>query len=224
MNHPIRKALALLLALTLLLSLLPAALAASPEPERDETADFPLTGFRHVDIPGYRRPAAERPNADDTLPAAYNNAELGYDTSVKNQAPYGTCWAFGTLAPIESYMIKHSIPVGTTGQAATTDLDLSEYHLSYFTYTNAYDEYGLTSGDSSILSQSHLNIGGDGYKSTLTLMRWEGPASEEIPRWPTARPASARPSTPHTPMPMTRPTSPTWNGSRPPIGTPSSAC
>ena len=175
MKH-LRKPLALLLSLAMILSLLPSALAAAPADEP------PVTGFHHVDLPGWRLPAAqETETTRDPLPSAYNSADLGYDTAVKNQSPYGTCWAFGTLSPIETYMIKHEIPVGTTGAAATTDLDLSEYHLSYFTYANAYDALGLTAGDSSILSQSHLSIGGDGYKSTLTLMRWEGPASEDVP-------------------------------------------
>ena len=191
MNKHLRNVLALALALVLVLGCFPAALAADPAstaaPAGDSKtapgadADLPLTGFHHLELPGYHRPAADRPNADESLPDYFNTAEQGWDTPVKNQAPYGTCWAFGTMAPIETYMIKHGIPVGSSGQAATTELDLSEYHLSYFAYTDAYDEYGLTAGDSSVLSESHLNIGGDGYKSTLTLMRWEGPASEELP-------------------------------------------
>lgn len=140
MSKHLRRSLALLLALTLLLSLLPAVLAAPAEiQEQDPEPELPLTGFHHVELPGYHRPAADRPNADDSLPGYYNAAEQGWDTPVKNQAPYGTCWAFGAMAPIETYMIKHGVPVGVGGQAATTDLDLSEYHLSYFAYTDSYD-------------------------------------------------------------------------------------
>ena len=181
MRIHLKKLTALLLAVILCSGLLPTALASDRTSLTDEaeTAELPLSGFHHVELPGYRLPAKAR--LRENLPASYNSAALGYDTAVKNQAPYGTCWAFGTLSPIETYMIKHGIPVGTTGAAATADLDLSEYHLSYFSYTDACDALGLTAGDSSVLSQSHLNIGGDGYKSTLTLMRWEGPASEEIP-------------------------------------------
>ena len=180
--HP-KKFIALLLAGLLLIGLLPVSAAASDKAIAQEeaiTQELPVSGFHHVELPGYRLPET-RTRAADELPASYNSAELGYDTAVKNQAPYGTCWAFGTLSPIETYMIKHGLPVGETGMAATTSLDLSEYHLSYFAYTDAYDALGLTAGDSSVLTQSHLNIGGDGYKSTLTLMRWEGPASEENP-------------------------------------------
>ncbi len=144
MSKYLRSALALALALVMALGCFPAALAAdltmTAAPAKDsktapaedsktapaETADLPLTGFHHLELPGYHRPAALRPNADDTLPDYYNAAKQGWDTPVKNQAPYGTCWAFGAMAPIETYMIKHGIPVGTTGQAANTALDLSE--------------------------------------------------------------------------------------------------
>ena len=192
MSKHLSRIFAILLTLSLLLGVFPAALAAPVDPgstaaeavqaETDVPAEPPLTGFHHVDLPGYHRPAEEKTNANrDPLPASFNAVTQGWVTDVKSQQPYGTCWAFGTLSPIESYMIKHQIPVGSTGKAATTDLDLSEWHLSYFSYTNAYDELGLTEGDSSILADSHLSIGGDGYKSTMTLMRWEGPASESIP-------------------------------------------
>ena len=188
MNNRLHKPLALLLVLCLLFASLPAALAAddraaAAEPESpQELTEPPLTGFHHLELPGYHLPAEEKAGGNrDPLPVSFNAAAQGWVTPVRNQQPYGTCWAFGTLSPIESYMIKHQIPVGSTGTAAAADLDLSEYHLSYFSYTNAYDELGLTDGDSSILADSHLSIGGDGYKSTLTLMRWEGPASEEIP-------------------------------------------
>ena len=54
-----------------------------------------------------------------TLPSSYDSRNYGYITSVKNQNPYGTCWTFGTMAPIEAYMIKHGIINKDTGAAAT---------------------------------------------------------------------------------------------------------
>ena len=191
MRKQFKVLLALLLALTLVVSLLPTAAAAvrlhSPEgaPETEETTATPAPNGMRVQTPyGLKLGSGRTETRGETkdLPAYYNSADLGLVTSVKNQTQYGqygTCWAFGTLSPIETYMIKNGMQVGDSGAAATLDLDLSEYHLSYFTYSNSYDEHGLTNGDSSILDESHLNVGGDGYKATLTLMRWEGVASEE---------------------------------------------
>ena len=191
MRKQFKVLLALLLALTLVVSLLPAALAAPALPdspkaaEPTEAADAPMPNGMRVQTPyGLKLGSGRTETRGETkdLPAYYNSADLGLVTSVKNQTQYGqygTCWAFGTLSPIETYMIKNGMQVGDSGAAATLDLDLSEYHLSYFTYSNSYDEHGLTNGDSSILDESHLNVGGDGYKATLTLMRWEGVASEE---------------------------------------------
>ncbi|MBO4419960.1 MAG: InlB B-repeat-containing protein, partial [Oscillospiraceae bacterium] len=119
-----------------------------------------------------------------TLPSSYDSRSYGYITSVKNQNPYGTCWAFGTMAPIEAYMIKHGIINNDTGAAATTSMDLSESHLAWFNYTKAYDKMGMLNGDSTspVLSaagaSSYLDMGGNGAMATFTVMRWEGPASE----------------------------------------------
>ena len=199
MSKHLNRLLAILLALILVLSLFPAALAAesapaakTPGPEstavsvpNEEAEQDPTPNGMIVHTPyGLKLGTAKTETRVETkdLPTSYNSVNLGIVTSVKNQTQYGqfgTCWAFGTLSPIETYMIKNGMPVGE-GPTATTDLDLSEYHLSYFTYSNSYDEHGLTNGDSSILQdESHLNVGGDGYKATLTLMRWIGPASEE---------------------------------------------
>lgn len=118
MSKHLSRLFAILLTLSLLLGVFPTALAAPVDPgstaaeavqaETDVPAEPPLTGFHHVDLPGYHRPAEEKTNANrDPLPASFNAVTQGWVTDVKSQQPYGTCWAFGTLSPIESYMIKH---------------------------------------------------------------------------------------------------------------------
>ena len=58
-------------------------------------------------------------------------------------------------------------------------MDLSELHLAWFNYTNAYDKLGMLTGDSSKpLSDTYLDQGGNGAMATFTVMRWAGPASE----------------------------------------------
>ncbi len=58
------------------------------------------------------------------IPAAYDLRTYGYVTAVRDQNPYGTCWAFGTMASLES-----------TFKKAMGDVeDFSEWHLAYFVY------------------------------------------------------------------------------------------
>ena len=114
------------------------------------------------------------------LPSRYDGREQGYMTPVKNQGSYGTCWCFGTIVPLEAYMIKHGILDNTTGRPATTSIDLSESQLAWFNYTAAYDRLGMLTGDSSNPSANYLNQGGTSVMTTYTLMRGVGPASESV--------------------------------------------
>ncbi len=168
------------------------------EPDNPDEGNTEPMSFGHieVEIPGsravteaylrgdmetYYRLAPEY-NTRDTLPSKYDARTYGYVTPVRNQNPYGSCWAHAAMACVESYMIKHGIPVGT-GSAATTSLNLSETHHCYFTYGDAYDAEGMLTGDSSkgyLGSDSCLDRGGLGYYSTLSLMRWTGAASESV--------------------------------------------
>jgi len=58
-----------------------------------------------VDISGLR-PVREALGTLD-LPASWDWRALGGVTSVKNQNPYGTCWAFGALGDLESKVLLH---------------------------------------------------------------------------------------------------------------------
>ena len=169
------------------------------EPQNPDEGNTEAMSFGHieVEIPGsravteaylrgdmetYYRLAPEQ-NTRDTLPSKYDARNYGYVTPVRDQNPYGSCWAHAAMANVESYMIKHGIKVGSTGSAATTSLNLSETHHCYFTYGDAYDAEGMLTGDSSkgyLGGGSCIDSGGNGYYSTLSLMRWTGAASESV--------------------------------------------
>ena len=112
------------------------------------------------------------------LPSKYDSRDYGYITSVKDQNPYGSCWAHGALGSVEAYMISHDVPVGN-GAPATISLNLSETHHCFFNYSKAYDAEGMLEGDDCQISgDTCLDLGGNGEMSSYTLMRWTGAADE----------------------------------------------
>lgn len=119
-----------------------------------------------------------------SLPPYYNSTDLGYGTPVRDQNPYGSCWAHAAIASCEMYMIKHGVPVGKGGAAATNATNLSEYQLLWFSYTDAYDKPGMLAGNVNACDSvflDFLDVGGNGQLASDTLMRWEGLASEDTP-------------------------------------------
>ncbi|MGI6152445.1 MAG: lectin like domain-containing protein [Christensenellaceae bacterium] len=85
----------------------------------------------------------------------------GTVTSVKVQSPYGTCWAFATMASAESSLVSRF-----------TDIDLSELQLANFSF---YSPGAYSSPDP-------LNEGGNLFMALNTLARNNaGATEEEIP-------------------------------------------
>ena len=189
-----KKLFALLLAIVMVLVLIPTAIFAE---EQEPETPIP-NGYIPVELPGsrpvtnaylrgdmetYNRLTGNGASTQDTLPSAYDSRDYGYITSVKNQGSYGSCWAHAAMASIESYMIKHNVPVGT-GSAATTSLNLSETQHCFFNYSDAYDAENMLTGDRTVLTDSSakngLDCGGNGEMSAYTLQRWTGAASESV--------------------------------------------
>ena len=92
------------------------------------------------------------PSTGGAPPATYDLRTLGRVTSVKNQNPYGTCWAFASFGSLESCLLP-----GETQ-------DFSE------------DNMALTSGFN--LPGGLYNGGGHHVMSTAYLVRWGGPVNE----------------------------------------------
>lgn len=94
---------------------------------------------------------------------------------VRNQNPYGTCWAFAALGLSEFDLIKRGL--------ANKSIDLSELQLAYFVYNSALDSLGGTKGDQSkyyngSTSYSYLNRGGTYEYAIRRLSQWSGAVNE----------------------------------------------
>lgn len=105
----------------------------------------------------------------ETLPSEFDSRDSGILSSVKNQNPWGTCWAFSAIGILESSLIQQGI-------ASRNSIDLSERHLAYFTYHTGYDRLGNASGDTVTTSSDsyYLENGGNAYYAAMRLMNWQG--------------------------------------------------
>ncbi len=104
------------------------------------------------------------------LPATYDLRTLSRVTSVKNQNPYGTCWAFATLGSVESFLLGEPTSVKTD-----VPRDFSEMHLAWYAYTG---DDAFTTDTPAFGLDPILDQGGNLWKSTALLARWTGPVNE----------------------------------------------
>ena len=134
-------------------------------------------GYRDngFEVPSIKDDKAYVPKANAlSLPSTYNSLTQGYVTSVKNQNPYGTCWAFGALSACESSYIKKY------GYNAS-DVDFSELNLAYFFYHSPLDPLGLTAGDKvSYDGAGYLDGGGINAETVACLANWVGETNESV--------------------------------------------
>ena len=107
-------------------------------------------------------------------PPYYNAADQGYVTSVKNQEPYGMCWAFGMASLLETSFL-------TQGLGA---YDLSEEHLAYFFANRKNDPLGNTYGDvnkhmgTDDKGNADYHEGGNDLLASMFLSTWSGMTTE----------------------------------------------
>ena len=101
-----------------------------------------------------------------------------YVTSIKNQNPYGTCWAFSFIAASEASLVKEGKGI-SEGNGA---IDLSELQLAYFLSHSVIDPLGGTAGDKFSIKGSSVNAfldaGGNQKCATYRAANWYGLVKE----------------------------------------------
>lgn len=133
-------------------------LDAGPEVESDLTSVYAAYGSREA-----------------AYPESYDSRQLGLITPVKNQNPFGTCWAFGMAALLETSLLSQN--KGT--------YDLSEEHLSYFFSNRQNDPLGNTPDDRNTVQGNYHSIGGNDYLASVFLSTWSGMTTEDDVPFPT---------------------------------------
>ncbi len=108
-----------------------------------------------VDLSHLRNPVRTPKALPKTFDASFDLRTQGKLTAVKNQNPYGTCWAHATCASLESALL--------TGE--TND----------FSENNMVNLHGLDWG---------FDDGGNAHVSMAYLARWDGPVNESDDPYP----------------------------------------
>ena len=114
-------------------------------------------------------------NREAAFPSSYDARKEGLVTLVKNQNPFGTCWAFGMAAIMETSLLAQN--KGT--------YDLSEEHLSYFFSNRQNDPLGNTPDDKNYVLGNYHVIGGNDHLAAIYLSTWSGMTTEADVPFPT---------------------------------------
>ena len=121
-----------------------------------------------------------------TLPEAFDLRNVdgkSYVTSVKNQNPYGTCWAHAALGAMESNMLMQDL--GT--------YDLSEMHIAWYAFRGNDKSAAFYNMHSSSFA-TVMAHGGNSFYPAAVFTRLSGPANEsEVPYGQNKQPTAGSP-------------------------------
>ncbi|MDD6266132.1 MAG: C1 family peptidase, partial [Clostridia bacterium] len=178
-----------LMILTASASIFRVALSAASENESETVADSGITDsgdrkLNYREVTDYELPeyVYRGPQMAGTQDSSFDSREAGLTTSVKNQRPYGSCWAFSAISVAESSILATGATINGGEKVSTDTIDFSELHLAYFFYHYAADPLGLTAGDMTVntSSASFLDVGGNNMFTTFALAQWRGCSVEAV--------------------------------------------
>ena len=112
------------------------------------------------------------------VPSAYDLRTYNFLPAVRNQNPFGTCWAFSTIGAMESNFMKNNPNADTP--------DLSEMHLAWFVYKDPAEGKAQATHDiGSDYKDFILDQGGNPGSAIAFLSRMAGPVNESALPYPT---------------------------------------
>ena len=149
MKSFVKQILAISLALILVLSLVPSAVAEENLRNADNTEqEYTRHGLGRLPARPHDTPKSpdDLSNVQESngtsasdLPEKYDSRDLGCITPVRDQGNHNTCWTFGALASCEAYMIKHGVNVGDSGSVTFSPMNYCQLVLRG-NYTNAHKD------------------------------------------------------------------------------------
>ena len=116
--------------------------AKSPTPAAEASIESPVLGLRRPElVEGSKDPISVATQPTLGLPLAYNWCNEGGCTPVKNQGSCGSCWAFGTVGPLESKILiqdglvkdlseQYLVSCNTDGWGCNGGWWAHDYHLN----------------------------------------------------------------------------------------------
>ena len=118
----------------------------------------------------------------------YYLPSLGDSTVIKDQNPFGTCWAFGGISSVESNLLRKRHNDFSNPAAykldftkASNEIDLSELYLAYENCepipSGSQAGEGIASMSNDI--NNHFAVGGFASSLQAIFSAWDGPVTEE---------------------------------------------
>ena len=165
--------------------------------ETDDTilteAEYSVSGFMPVeedfDIDSMDEPiSGKKPLMlkASSIPSKYETPDM---PKLRNQGPYGTCWAITSVTLAEINRLKDIKVAKSELSEQDKQIDYSELQLAYFSYNTVTDPLGGTAGDvnrciSNNRTGSNLkevaNAGGNPIFSSAVLANWVGASNESV--------------------------------------------
>lgn len=198
MKKRFSKVITLVTALALTICCYPTNLVMAEEADEAHGVIYPVGGrvYDGEKVPACEEDAQMLGAVPSAYPKAFDDPSLIASLNlpaVRNQNPWGTCWAHGAIAAVESAALRNE-NIKIAGSRPTKDnIDLSEWALAYYMYNidgeypRSYDTHeikNLSKEADADTQSSWAAIGGFSGDALRFMMSWAG-AANQLEEYPT---------------------------------------